>query len=1275
MTQPGLIDRLGLLNWADSIGARSELPRLIRRLILETGKGVVELGFPAGEGVSAASWDGTVRASEDAPYVPAGLSLWELSVEKSPGAKADDDYAKRTSTPDASPTTDAIYVAVSLRPWLKRGEWAQGKSGDGRWKGVRALGVDDVETWLESAPITRSWLSETVGLKPHGLVTAETWWERWSAATTPPFPSAAVVAGRDEEVAALRAALSPPGRLLTVRGSSRDEVAAFVASLALSEESTDAGALLARTAFVDDVEAWRRLREHPTPLVLVALTEAVVAEFAAGSTHVLVVPLTGTTDADVELSSIDSLVAAQVLKDAGLPERQADDAGKLARLSLLAARRRLANKRELHRPAWGESPASKSVRRVVLVGRWHENSDGDRRLLEQVTGISYDDLREEIATVAAGGDPLLARIGGAIGVVSHLDAFLVLRGELRTDDLETLHEAVRTVFAETDPRLELPHEDRWRASLLGKQRLYSFDLRQGLGTTLALLGAHGDRPMDGAGMAGRDWAGWMVRELLERANADSSCLLWTSLADVLPLLAEAAPSQFLEAVRVGATGASPILRGIFGDAGSGDSFSTDSAHSSLLWAMEVCAWSPNHFGLVVDLLARLAEIDPGGRLANRPFASLQAILLPWFPQNSVTPERRLSAIDGLREHHEPLAWRLLLSLLPEMHGVSGHISEPQFRDWKPEKIAVSRPEYWNFIDELYNRILEDVEHDPDRWVVLIDKIDDVPPASRAATLARLDGISEAKSLTDEQRAAIWEALREKVARHREFPDAQWALPESEVAAIERTVAKFEPSTTLARVAWLFKNQRPEIPEVARGDNYHEYEAALARLRAEASAEIADATGWEEILAFAMTLDVPWFLGEALAQAERFEHEAELLRLLESENNAEVTFAAGYAWKRFRDARWEWLDACLARGELAAIQLGRLLLYTHDFPKAWEVADAQGDAVARAFWMNFRNQGLGGDFEYVNLVAERLLGVDRPAAALDLIALYSRLEQDEKLDSERAELVVRGLEAILEHGDAASEVRALSRYELMGLVRALERSDLPRERVAALEWAYLPAFGIDSSPVALSEMLSRDPNFFVDLIRRMYRPRRDGGDDDTGDAEQEEAADEEQRAAFATNAYRLLSDWKTVPGLRDDGSVDAATLGAWVTDARAKLEESGHLEIGDSHIGRVFAHGPPDPGGARPCEPIRALLEKLQSPAIEDGLRVELYNSRGPTSRGVFDGGDQERIVAAAYAEQAETFADRWPRTASVLRDLAESYEREARRLDEEAERRRKGFEA
>lgn len=115
--------------------AASEFPRLIRRLAWETAPDAVRLGFPAGSGTSAGDWDGSVRTVTGNAFVPAGLSVWELSVEKSGmTAKADDDYGKRTSTPDGSPTSDAEYVEAILAPWTGRRGWAAGKRGDGRWK-------------------------------------------------------------------------------------------------------------------------------------------------------------------------------------------------------------------------------------------------------------------------------------------------------------------------------------------------------------------------------------------------------------------------------------------------------------------------------------------------------------------------------------------------------------------------------------------------------------------------------------------------------------------------------------------------------------------------------------------------------------------------------------------------------------------------------------------------------------------------------------------------------------------------------------------------------------------------------------------------------------------------------------------------------------------------------------------------------------------------------------------------------------------------------------
>src|SRR5205823_2614293 len=150
--------------------------------------------------------------------------------------------------------------------------------------------------------------------------------------------------------------------------------------------------------------------------------------------------------------------------------------------------------------------------------------------------------------------------------------------------------------------------DRWRAALLGKSRSHSSELRLGIATTLALLGGHGESVVDGS-LTGEDWAAWIVRELLERANADLTSTQWASLRDVLPLLAEAAPAEFLKAVRAGVMTEPPTLRGMFMDQQTPNGLSVDSAHSSLLWALEVCAWSPRDFGQAIDLLARLAEID------------------------------------------------------------------------------------------------------------------------------------------------------------------------------------------------------------------------------------------------------------------------------------------------------------------------------------------------------------------------------------------------------------------------------------------------------------------------------------------------------------------------------------------------------------------------------------------------------------------------------------------------------------------------------------------
>jgi hypothetical protein len=195
-------------------------------------------------------------------------------------------------------------------------------------------------------------------------------------------------------------------------------------------------------------------------------------------------------------------------------------------------------------------------------------------------------------------------------------------------------------------------------------------------------------------------------------------------------------------------------------------------------------------------------------------------------------------------------------------------------------------------------------------------------------------------------------------------------------------------------------------------------------------------------------------------------------------------------------------------------------------------------------------------------------------------------------------------------------------------------------------------------------MADDPSFFVQVVETVYRPASDG----------QPADDSPQREQQGRNGYRLLRSWRKVPGTRPDGTVSAADLRNWTTEARRMLHEADRSEVGELHIGRVMAASPSDPDGRWPCIEVRDLLEELQNEHVENGLFTEVLNSRGMTTRSPGEGGPQERDLAAKYKREADQFADRWPRTAAILRRLANYYEQEARREDERAERFRSGLE-
>ena len=173
-------------------------------------------------------------------------------------------------------------------------------------------------------------------------------------------------------------------------------------------------------------------------------------------------------------------------------------------------------------------------------------------------------------------------------------------------------------------------------------------------------------------------------------------------------------------------------------------------------------------------------------------------------------------------------------------------------------------------------------------------------------------------------------------------------------------------------------------------------------------------------------------------------------------------------------------------------------------------------------------------------------------------------------------------------------------------------------------------------------------------------RSDGAED----PETLRASDPELVERRAVRGDRLLDSVRRIPGKHKVGEIGQEELFKWLTGVRQACATLGRQEAGDITLGELIANAPLGSDGVWPCEPVRAVFERMQSSHIATGIRTGLYNLRGAHWR--TEGGDQEREIAGEYRQWATALQFSHPFVASIFSDMANSYDNEARRYDMEA---------
>lgn len=1253
-----------IIDWTNNHAkeAQSELPRWVRKLCYQSGS-THEIAFPAGDSTYRPGWDGKLFCDQGNAWVPSGASCWEIGCDADVDGKANREYNKRTEAIESAERANTTFVFVTPRRWLKKDAWVTSQRSKAEWSDVKVLDADDLEHWLEQSPAVALQFAEFLGLLGTGVESLERYWLRWSGQCSPTITREAFFTDRAvtcEQLQALaREVENKDGRPVTLHADSMEEAVAFACASFLEHPE-----LADRALVVTSVDGWRYVDANPQLRIAIAASNEVAAYAAPRLGLLIVMPhaagdITGNKpDQELLLERPSIYDFEKALAAMGMEESDARRYALSTGRSWSVLRRHRASNPAIRHPAWLDTPQAASLATVCLLGAWNEGKEADKRVVERVAAQPYETIEANLRHLSQVDDAPILHIGSVWKAKAPLELLDLFGGRITSSQLDRFFQVATELLGAPDPQLELPESERYAAQIHCKVHPQSSLLFESLCDTLIKLAVRGPNIPELLSLNIEGQVARLVSDLLEGADG----VRWLSLASYLPALAEAAPSAFLRAVESSLDHPdAPVARLILETTDTG--FGGRCWHAGLLWALETLAWAPKWLARVSFILARLTHVPYNNRWGNTPGRSLLGLFRAWLPQTAADLPARLKILDLLVQREDDAAFDLLDTITERGPQHATPAARPK---WREDDAGAGNGVSWAEQRDMYLAAREQMHHlsvgHAPRIVRLFENTDmkDGEEMARVLNLMRpftLDGAS------DEGRLALQAILRQRLHWHRNYDKSPSDELQERLAPFDTLYIDLTPADPILRHRWLFSSHWPELPERDEHDNDLKMRL-VAEAQAAALNEIIQSLGMAGIQRLIAESGEPYTVGLALAKREE-DASGWLEWIIQQDGDFQPASAmsqciAGLLRSLPEQHTQVILREVLEQGprdDWDAERQARFLALAPAVKATWELATARGPDTDRAYWRCVPLFGWMRNWsDDAAYVLQRLLEARRPRTALQ----FCRFD----LEQTDAHLLFEQLHSFLQ-GEEAEGPQPKSWDIEKALERLEQSSDIEKTALIQLEFMLFPAlrYSDEARAEALFDAVTSDPVVFAELVSLLYKPEH---------GEREEIITDALRNA-ASNAGDVLQACKRQPGTLADGSIDPDAFIQFIDAAREHCRQADRLRSGEYVLGEILAHAPPDEDGTWPFEPARRVLDRQDMEEIRRGFSIGTFNKRGVTSRGPWDGGDQERDLAAYYRSNAEKVQHEQPRVAELLESLARSYEHDAVREDNEANLRKEGF--
>lgn len=1258
------INTTNLRNWALTRNCQDQLPLLIRKLIRATSNSIKSISFPSGDNVLIGGWDGILEVYEETVYLPLGTSLWEFGTTADVKGKADDDYEKRKTNTLGFKPDESVFIFVTPRLWTKKDDWITARKQENYFKDVRVYDAQDLEEWIDSAPSVGAWLAvKHLNLFPQGVQSADDFWDEWSTGNKTTFVPEVVLAGRLPQVEQLFS-LSVQPAIIPIKGSSREEAIAFtIASFKQNKELSED--FFARALIVDSPNAFRETMVVDKPLFLIVRFEDDnVINRARSNGHVVYVPLgidnTGQWQDRVELPPLEREAFVEALVTCGLSREDSEKTSKRSARNLSVLRRQLEFNRTI--PEWAIPGNVRDLIPAMIAERWDESRPEDKKIIEKLAGEDYESYISKLKQWCYTADAPIVKIGSKWRLTSPLDAWTHAGKYCTKADFEHLQVTFYQAFDLSDPRLELKPEERHLASLYGVQRNYSAWIREGLVQTLILISVYGEKIALDLPISPEQWVDNIIAKLLATESPD----IWKSLDHDMPLLAEASPYSFIARLEnLLKTENSPIYQ-LFEEASG--FLHSHAYHTGLLWALENVAWIPEYLTRASSVLARLVEIDPGGKLVNRPVNSLREIFKSWHPQTLSPLNGRIAALRLMIQNHKTVAHTILYSMLPSRHGIANPTNRMRWRlSEETFPHGTTYEEIYQTHSQVIVLIMQIFESNEDNFKDLLEKSFELSPIDREKTL---DFLEDKRTDINHIENKSWHSLRKIIARHRTYPQANWSLKEVELTRYQNLYDLLTPQDPVEQRLWMLAEDWPEpMGGDLRKIPFEQRHEKIQKIRIETLRFIYENHHLDKIFEVLDILPKTRTKNLAFTAADVIESNEDLARIYNFLNDKDkrLEFAQHFIAKKSHNLGKGYVFSLYQQLKEEGFQyraLTNLFLKLNADRELWDFIDQTNEEIIKQYWKEVDT------FYFYLCLDDRIYGINQLMNYQRFSSAFNQATSE--ADKLETELLVKVLTDFIQN-PPEKEV-SFDSYEIQYIFDELRSREITdQDTMIKLEWLYLPVLGrgfdAGNTPILHKEM-AENPDFFMQVVSQVYNP-------ETVVKEVTETSEEatQQKAQVAQYAYQLLNTWKIVPGTDCDGNIDEQKLKNWVATVIENAKSEDRLIAVESQLGSILAQIPetntkmdPDKELNWPPDVVCQLIESMDSEYLYSNFRSGIYNKRSFSSRGAFDDGQREWHISKYFKTLSNLKAANFPRIAAIFQDLSKDYEQEAKKEDERATR-------